>query len=283
MNKVIKIIMLIFCIALITGCRKAGYVDDDTSVESGSLEDAIGYTLYETKESIETKPVTKYIIIPENSKSIIFNSIDNDYKDNDFEIHVRAAEGEPSQIQFNINGVDTENVDITWSELKYVAFYDINKDGKKDIIIKVVRVRSVENVILLANSNGYEEVKINDENFEADVRLLDGFKIQVDIEKNNFHSAVDLADDYKKELILEGYISEDGKVIKSDNDSKKYYFKVTELEYYEVDNELVMVRKYSLLSGKYDTGLIVVCKYSYINGGFIRTDIKFLDENYQYS
>ena len=281
MNKVVRAIILILCIVLIAGCHKAGYVDDDMSVENSRSEDDMGYTLYETKKSIETRPVEKYIMIPQNSKSISFNRIDDDYKDNDFEIHVKAAEGNPAQVQFNINGVDTENIDIVWSELKYVAFYDINKDGKKDIIIKVIRVRSVETVILLANSNGYEEVKQNDEEFEADVRLLDGFKLQVDIEKNNFHSSVDLADDYKGTLILEGYISEEGKVIKSD-DNQMYNFRIAEIEYYEVDNELVMIRKYSLMSGKYNAGLIAVCQYRYINGEFVRTDIKFSEENYQY-
>lgn len=142
-------------------------------------------------------------------------------------------------------------------------------------------MRSVKTVILIANGNGYKEVKQNDEKFETNVKLLDGFKLQVDIEENNFHGIVDLADYYKGAMILEGYISEEGKIIKSD-DNKMYYFNMTELEYYEVDNELVMFRKYSLTAGKYNIGLIAVCQYRYMNGEFVRTDIKFAQENYQY-
>lgn len=282
MIKVFKAMAFILCIVLIAGCHKAGYVDDDMSVDNSRSEDDTEYTLYETQKSIETRPYEKNIIIPENSKAITFNRIGDEYKDNDFEIYVKAAEENPSQIKFNINGVDTENIDIIWSELKYVAFYDINKDGKKDIIFKVVRMKYAATVVLLANDNGYERIKQISEEFDADVRLLDGFKIQADIDKNNFHKVVDLSDDYKRTLILEGNISEEGKVIKA-VDNNDYYFQMVEVEYCEVGNELVMISKYSLRDGKYDAGLIAVCEYKYRNGKFVRTDIKFLDENYQYS
>jgi len=230
MIKAFKAMALVLCMVLITGCHNAEYVDDDMSVNNSRSEEDAEYTLYETQKSIETRPYEKYIMTPDNSKTITFKRMEDEYKDNDFEIHVKAAAGNPSQIKFNINGVDTENIDIIWSELKYVAFYDINKDGRKDIIFKVIRMKYAATAVLIANNNGYEVARQISEEFDADVRLLDGFKIQVGIQKNNLYKIVDLSDDYKRTLISEGNISEEGKVIKT-VDNNNYYFQTAEVEY----------------------------------------------------
>lgn len=282
--KIRKIFAVMAVLALLSGCNSTIRSENDMQTGSSLAADNtenMGYTLYETKGSIETRPEEKYIMVPANSKPITFNRIDYEYKDDDFEILVKDAEGTQPQIKLNINGVDTENIDIYWSELKYIAFYDINKDGRKDIILKVVRIRSVDTAVLIANGSNYKVVKQTDDEFAADVQLLDGFKLRVDMEEYNLHKTIDLPNYYKECLILEGYISEEGKIIKIIN-NQSYYFGLVELEYYEVNSEAVMIKKYSLTAGKYNAGLTAICEYRYKDGEFVRSDVKFVEENYQY-
>ncbi len=82
MIKAFKAMAFVLCMVFITGCHKAGYVDDDMSLDNSRSEDDTEYTLYETKKSIETRPYEKYIMTPENSKAITFNRMEDEYKDN---------------------------------------------------------------------------------------------------------------------------------------------------------------------------------------------------------
>lgn len=52
MIKVFKAMAFVLCMVLITGCHKAGYVDDDMSVENSRSEDEAEYTLYETQKAL---------------------------------------------------------------------------------------------------------------------------------------------------------------------------------------------------------------------------------------
>jgi len=150
-----------------------------------------------------------------------------------------------------------------------------------------------------------ETADIADESIGKETTTYDGFRLQetkkpietrvqskydttpLNSEKVMFHTmknvekVVDICDDYKRSLIeLWGY-SEDGKVIGSSRITNDCSLRLADLQYYYVNGEFVMIKKYHYSDGKWDTGLAVICEYKLSDEKFVRSDVKFVEENWQ--
>lgn len=247
-----RMTMMLIAVLILSGCAKPERASENISTENSSSVSAD--EIVDLNQ--ETREVIWYNIAPINSVKL--NSVKSTHEEVDYNYSKSIYESDGikfeivhknDDISFVVNNQTVDNVDITSLLGVEVIFYDVNNDGKKDIIIKSHPVRKYQTTILLSKGSGYVDMIIS------------------------------ICDVFKAELLEDNVYDSNGKILKEYDMSGSYWINDV-LEYYEVDGKLVMVKKENLINMYYSTGCSVICQYVVEDEKYKLQDIKFVEENY---
>lgn len=275
--------IMLLALLILSGCARPEQDSENISTENSSSvsADEIADLNQETRE------VIWYDIAPFNSVKLdsvkrVHDEVDYNYSKSIYESDEIKFEivHKNDDIWFVVNNQTVDNISITRLLGIEVMFYDVNKDGKKDIIIKAHMVRAYQTTILLSKGSGYIDIGGKpEENIEIESELLDDFKMHVICRQYNVDMIISICDVFKTELLENNVYDRDGKILKEYDMSGSYWMNDV-LEYYEVDGKLVMVKKENFMNVYYNTGCSVICQYIVEDEQYKLQDIKFVEENY---
>lgn len=274
---------ILFALLILSGCARP-----EQDLEHISTENSSSVSVDEIADlNQETRDVIWYDIAPLNSVKLdsvkrAHDEVDYNYSKSIYESDEIKFEivHKNDDISFVVNNQTVDNISITRLLCIEVMFYDVNNDGKKDIIIKAHPFRAYQTTILLSKGSGYVDIGGKpEENIEIESKLLDDFKMHVVCRQYNVDMIISICDVFKAELLENNVYDSNGKILKEYDMSGSYWINDV-LEYYEVDGKLVMVKKKNLMNQYCSTGCSVICQYIVENEQYKLQDIEFVEENY---
>lgn len=265
--------LLVLALILITfaGCgNKAEQEPDNISVDNfyGDMEQEL---------SLEPMVMQE----PEKTFEIYYL-----YTNEAHEIKFRYERSNGGTISIDGYEIDIQGFDIfDGGTAPEIGFYDINRDGTADVVIRRLQFRGYSDMIFLSENGGYRElVSVASQECAARYRdyeaeYLDGFRIRVRCEEFGVDAVLSLREeavDWHKQV---GWIyDETGKLVHGEKAADGLYAAAEQaLEYFIKDGELYVCLRSQFVEGNTWSGVCMSLIYKATVEGFEPVGM-YLDE-----
>ncbi|MBQ4282403.1 MAG: hypothetical protein IJB96_00560 [Lachnospira sp.] len=297
MRKLIGVLVLVMC--LCCGCSDSEAVSNETrdmvdkETQSESQTETPTEVVTEKQTTIfDVRPEKRYDITPEGAKAIPATRMVSDmnlqsnsnkrhyyYSEDDMNISLKYDNSETPML--NINGKSLQITLSSESGGPNIWTRDLNKDGKKDVIIEWEGYRHYDIKVVLSKGSGYEEITLEQNIPDIDITLMDDYKMRVVSKQCNVDAEYEIENWFSYDL-LNSYLVyyEDGKLFNTLYEIKPEHNKITETDCYESGGDTIVAVKNMVQSSSHFTGITVVYYYRFTPDGTMKTEIKMVNENY---
>lgn len=297
-------LMVLITVGLITACGCGGKTTANKEMESvkesntfieeeSSAERQTDATVQKETQIFEARKEERFDFTPEGGKAIASNTMILDEKQYATNRNVKCfkySEGDmnisftfenENNGELNINGTTVKTTLRNESGGPNIWLRDINKDGKKDVIVEWEGYRYYDIIVVLSEGNTYKTVELDDTLPDINAVAIDDYKMKVTSKACNvdaeyvmeYRFAYDMLNSYKVYYDI-------GKVAITNYNIPIDFVTTTETDCYEVDGDTVVAVKNMVRSGGNFTGITLIYYYRFTAGGSVKKEVKMVNENW---
>ncbi len=201
------------------------------------------------------------------------------YADGDTNVALKYENGEPKEL--NINGKSIKTSLKQESGGPNIWLRDLNKDGKRDIIIEWDGYRYYDIMVVVSDGDTYKEIELPKKLPEISAVALDDYKMQVVSKECNVNQEYVMENRFAHSMLNSYMVYYDnGKLANTSYNIPISFTTTVETDCYEVGSDTVIAVKNMVQSGSDFTGITLVYYYRFTADGTMKTDVKMINENY---